>query len=445
MESFLNDLSILSEALPVSASASRLTPHQQPLSSRFNRMSSSNKSVFEVLRSEKQFSMLCDILEKNRGLGDEFDGEAHFTLFAPTNAAFARLHELVGGGSSGGGKMRRWGASGGDEGEDDDEDELYAAAGRRIQLPDMASVIRYHMVPAQQKGSSSSTGSGSLIETRNLFDGMLLESDLKEKLLNNRNQRIKVCKIMGAWKLNWFSHILTHQDSADIRAKNGLIHAIDFPLIPPCETYDVLFKMPFIFSTFTSAINHLGLERLISTSALQTVLVPSNCAWKLMNPTDLLYLFSRAGHSDLQKVMEYHVLEKLEYYSCITRASTAANGVTVPTRLKGERVLLQAIPKSGKDLRRSNDFMDEEGEEGGDRQRQHQQHPDDFIFVINKGEATIKIHDWLTKSGNMHVINSVLIPKSVCLPSQRSDSQQGRNNKNNRRSRDIDIEYGRLF
>jgi uncharacterized surface protein with fasciclin (FAS1) repeats len=196
--------------------------------------------LVDRLREEERFSMLVDVLEKNRGLRDDLDSmDTRITLFAPTNTAFERLHDLLGGGKSG--SSRKTG----------------------YDMPRMEDVLRYHMIDQE-------------FFCKDLYDGQLLTSELESRGIENRKQKIRVACGVGHWHLNWYSTI----SEMDLKARNGVIHAIDLPLIPPVNVYDYIFKVPTMFSTFTSAVQQVGLEKALTDEKSLTVLVPTNGAWR---------------------------------------------------------------------------------------------------------------------------------------------------------------------
>ena len=54
-------------------------------------------TIFDTLRADERFSMLVEVLEKNRGLRDDLDNsKQNISMFAPTNEAFKKLHEYLG-------------------------------------------------------------------------------------------------------------------------------------------------------------------------------------------------------------------------------------------------------------------------------------------------------------------------------------------------------------
>ena len=122
-----------------------------------------------------------------------------------------------------------------------------------------------------------------------------------------------------------------------------------------------------------------------------------------MNPSDVLYLFSPYGEQDLKKIIQYHISPELNYSTNLIQG----NEMHVSTLCKSETLWIKVNERTNepkKQLPISN-----------------------YIFTINKGESKIKYTDYLAKNGNVQVINSVLIPKCVVLPSMRQTNNRQRN------------------
>jgi hypothetical protein len=69
----------------------------------------------------------------------------------------------------------------------------------------------------------------------------------------------------------------------------------DWVLLPPVDTCHVSLNLPFVCYSFTSVIQHCGLDQELMKGEQLTTFVPVDAAWKQMNFTDLVYLFSPLG------------------------------------------------------------------------------------------------------------------------------------------------------
>ncbi|MBM7662843.1 putative surface protein with fasciclin (FAS1) repeats [Bacillus mesophilus] len=122
-----------------------------------------------------EFTILLAALQQAE-LGGVLDGKRQFTVFAPTDAAFANLLEA-----------------------------LNVTPEQLLTNPDLASILLYHVVPGR-------------INASDLEDGMLLRTINGQKIKISLGETAKVND----------STIV----KADISASNGVIHVIDAVLIP---------------------------------------------------------------------------------------------------------------------------------------------------------------------------------------------------------------------
>lgn len=127
---------------------------------------------------------------------------------------------------------------------------------------------------------------------------------------------------MSAVKLNFYANVLV----ADIKSRNGYLHTLDHPLIPPGSIFEEAFLFPDTFSTLTSAVQGLDARKYIeyeydrekSTPGnpvfrgqpLVTLFAPTNFAFGRLPPKLKLYLFSPFGEKALAKVLMYHTVPK---------------------------------------------------------------------------------------------------------------------------------------
>ncbi|KAJ3379601.1 hypothetical protein HDU92_006600, partial [Lobulomyces angularis] len=65
-------------------------------------------------------------------------------------------------------------------------------------------------------------------------------------------------------------------------------------------------------STFASALRFCDLSHDISKRRV-TCFVPTNEAFKTLDSSDLIYLFSPQGRDDLKKVLQYHICDDVLY------------------------------------------------------------------------------------------------------------------------------------
>jgi uncharacterized surface protein with fasciclin (FAS1) repeats len=109
---------------------------------------------------------------------------------------------------------------------------------------------------------------------------------------------------------------------SDKKARNGVFHTLNHPLIPPPSIIDELFLFPDFFSTITSAVQQVHHRGALDWSydheasepgkpkfkgtPLATFFAPTNGAFHLLPPRLKFFLFSPIGHRALTKVLSYH-------------------------------------------------------------------------------------------------------------------------------------------
>ncbi|KAJ3334399.1 hypothetical protein HDU76_000095 [Blyttiomyces sp. JEL0837] len=348
-------------------------------------------SVVDRLHDEEEFSRFADLIEKDKGLRDELEREK-VTLFAPTNEAieqFEKHHKRV------------------------------------LQHEDMKKIVRYHLVHHKE------------LSFKDLHDGMLLKSSLKEDKLEGKQQRIRVSKFYGEVYLNMYAKVAKR---LELDADNGCILGIEHVLRPPQDLEDSLNQLPSLFSTTYAALVRLGKEDKLRDKS-GTMMVPDNYAWKKLGINAVYYLFSKQGEDDLKRMMEYHCSDEIVYSSRMMKE----HKLELPTHLRDETMMIEAHKRGShggdhdKDRNESDrhcshgnrsrrcrrqPFDDDDDIETQRRRRgdsededdeHHEESPSKYVFSINKGEARIWFIDNLAKNGVIHVIDSVLIPRDVHL------------------------------
>lgn len=153
----------------------------------YNHLSS---SILEFVSNEKDLANLLDIL-KVVGLEEVLDGEGPFTVFLPTNAAFAALDSLT-----------------------------IASLISDVDL--LTDVLRHHVVEGQIILSSDlRVASTTMDDTEHQNQGMVVQT------LNN-NKTVSLSFKNSGMMINDAVNV----ERADIMAANGVIHIIDAVLIP---------------------------------------------------------------------------------------------------------------------------------------------------------------------------------------------------------------------
>ncbi|MEM9150979.1 MAG: fasciclin domain-containing protein [Cyanobacteria bacterium P01_F01_bin.3] len=134
-----------------------------------------SSSIVDIAASDDSFSTLVAAL-KAAGLTDVLNGDTNFTVFAPTNAAFAALPEGT-----------------------------VETLLRPENKDTLVQILTYHVVPGSVLSTALSTGSVTTVA------GPDVNIDLSQGVVVNNARVVQ----------------------ADVKASNGVIHVIDKVLLPP--------------------------------------------------------------------------------------------------------------------------------------------------------------------------------------------------------------------
>jgi uncharacterized surface protein with fasciclin (FAS1) repeats len=145
--------------------------------------SAASKTVVGVAAGDKRFSTLVTLV-KQAGLAKTLSGKGPFTVFAPTNAAFAKLKQTA--------------------------PDTFAAVATDKAL--LAKVLTYHVVPKNVPSTAAVAAAKKNASVKTV-----------------QGEPIKLSIRAGKLTLNGTSRVIV----ADVKATNGVIHAIDTVIVPP--------------------------------------------------------------------------------------------------------------------------------------------------------------------------------------------------------------------
>jgi len=173
---------------------------------------------------------------------------------------------------------------------------------------------------------------------------------------------------------------------ADIYAGNGVVHVIDAVMLPPgfalpgvgdnSPTIPSIAEKTDNLSTLVTALKAAGLVDTLSGKGPYTVFAPTNKAFRFLRPAELTYLLN--NKTALTKVLEYHVADGSVLSSALT------NGEKIKT-LEGANVSV-TITKKG------------------------------TVTTVMINEATVTVADVKASNGVVHIVNQVLIPPGLEVP-----------------------------
>lgn len=249
----------------------------------------------------------------------------------------------------------------------------------------MDQVLRYHCIKRK-------------LVSKDLHDGITLETTLKLKKLNDKNQRIRVSKCGQTISLNMFTRCL----EADIETQNGVIHVIDRVILPPVCILDTLNFVAGHFSTWLLACERVGMSKEMQDCSM-TLFCPTNSAWKNLGYKTISYLFSQRGEKDLKRIVEYHMVDQVVYTdSLIQKKQTELR-----TLLKGEKIEVHVEEmKAGE--RMLLNYNSQHHEEGSININHYR-------ILLNRGESRVIFTDGVCENGNVMLINMVMIPQGLFI------------------------------
>ncbi|EAU88426.1 fasciclin domain family protein [Coprinopsis cinerea okayama7 len=220
----------------------------------------------------------------------------------------------------------------GDDGDDDDDDDDDKKERRkRIFRHIVKAILNYHILPL------------GAYDIDTLVHNTTYPTNFHvPKLFGGHGQRVTVSQHVKEkkkkTKTSTFINLYAKVTAQDIKADNGYIHVINHPLLPPPAIFQELFLAQHHFSTFTSALQRVGLTdeldvryvkdgddehgRLEGSTAV-TTFAPTNEAFGKLPPRALLYLFSPFGERALRKLLEYHIIPGVVAHADVLYNQTA--------------------------------------------------------------------------------------------------------------------------
>ena len=190
------------------------------------------------------------------------DGNGHFTVFAPTNAAFDAAAGQLG---------------------------FSSATAMVAALPPvtLASLLQYHVLG--DKENSSMLSSVNSVATLYTVGGSAAKLTLGTS---------------GGLTITDADLTTAHVTQADVGASNGVIHVVDKVLVPPSLLNVVqMASLNSNFTTLVGAVKSAGLVTTLSGAGPFTVFAPTNDAFAAIQST-----VASLSTSQLTTVLEYHVL-----------------------------------------------------------------------------------------------------------------------------------------
>jgi transforming growth factor-beta-induced protein len=214
------------------------------------------------------------------GLTDTLSGEGPFTVFAPTDEAFAKLGDRV--------------------------QELL----KPERKADLQKILLYHVVPGEKLAAD-------------VIESKFLDTAAKGKALRVEVDGDSVS--VGGAKV-----VIT-----DIEASNGVIHVIDRVMLPDDSTIVSAAAGSSDFATLVAAVKAAGLVDVLAGDGPYTVFAPTNEAFAKLGST-VEELLKPGNRDKLVSILKYHVVPGRRLASDVVGSSFLATAqgadLTVATR-----------------------------------------------------------------------------------------------------------------
>jgi len=254
-------------------------------------------SIVDVAVSNGNFNTLVSALQST-GLDTTLANlDSEFTVFAPTDAAFAKLP---------------------------------AGTLESLTTEQLSNILLYHVVPGTVLADAAITTAQSMSNKVVTANGSEVALSFTNSMLFANGAQIS---------------------SADVMADNGVIHVVDNVILPPAmmETptqniVEVAVADPDNFSTLVSALTAADLVTTLSDeSATFTVFAPTNAAFEKIDPDDLAALL--ADNTALTNVLLSHVVSgaaigSVDAYAANGKMLTTASGDMVDVAIDAESGML---------------------------------------------------------------------------------------------------------
>jgi uncharacterized surface protein with fasciclin (FAS1) repeats len=257
-----------------------------------------DKNIVETAIAAGQFNTLATLLT-NAGLVDTLSSGGPFTVFAPTDAAFAKVPQAT----------------------------LDALAADPALLK---SVLLYHVVP----------GTVTAADVIKLNSAKTLEGRKVKISVNGGSVYINQAKVT----------------TPDVMATNGVIHIIDSVLIPKAVEKNIVQTAIAAgqFKTLVSLVKKAGLVGALSGKGPFTVFAPTDAAFAKVPKATLAALAT--DKAKLRAVLLYHVLKGKVTAAKAMKVSSAKtlNGKSLMIQLKGGKVIVGGATVTSADVMASN-------------------------------------------------------------------------------------------
>lgn len=324
-----------------------------------------NLTIYQLISKSKYTTKLAKLIDEYPDLVETLNGTAaNYTLFAPTNKAFEKIHK----------------------GHKKPSKEL------------IKKVLTYHVSP-------------DFYPAGRVAASHTIPTALGEDSLGGEPQRLRVgLSLLKGLNINFYSKVIAvnivrplipspSPSNVSQFGTNGVIHGVDSILLPPPTALQIISFLPTEFSTLQIGLEKTGLFYAIEHAPHTggTLFAPSNFAFKKLGPKINAFLFSKYGEKYLKALLKYHVVANQTLYSDAFYKAKEVNGcmdnevdsedipkgyfhVDLPTLLDDKSLSID-VARYGR-----------------------------FISIKINGFSSVAVQDGIARDGVIHVVSSVLIP-----------------------------------
>lgn len=220
-------------------------------------------TIAQVAQQQGSFKSLLAAADKAGLSATLADANAHLTVFAPTDTAFASLATQLGFSSA---------------------DAMISA----LPASALGSILQYHVLGATKTAADLSSG-GASQATLYSFDG---------------SPAALALSFANGVSLQDAALTTAHVTMADVHASNGVVHVIDKVLVPPGVLNVVqMAQVNPLFDTLVGAVVSANLQSTLSGTGPFTVFAPTHDAFAAISST-----VASLSTQQLQDVLTYHVV-----------------------------------------------------------------------------------------------------------------------------------------
>lgn len=241
-------------------------------------------TVLETAVAAGQFGTLVKAVEA-AGLDDALAGEGPFTVFAPTDAAFAML-----------------------------PGDVLASLLEPANRAELQAILTYHVVPGALRAADVVAVTG---------------------LQTLQGQRLDVRVEEGEVSVDGAVVVKT-----DIVCSNGVIHVIDAVVTPSTLDIVAAAQADGRFETLVAALQTAGLAEVLQGEGPFTVFAPTDQAFAQLPPGTVEGLLEPENRDQLVAILKYHVIPGRVYSdeAAKVREASTLQGTAVPVEASGSRL-----------------------------------------------------------------------------------------------------------